>query len=729
MALGATLLGAGERGEVDLAQRLLDQAAVIAVVERLARDLLGRDDREVGYLLADLVERAAGLGLDVLARRGHQLLAVLLGRGLGLVHVRVGRLARAGDDVLRLLTGLLEPGAVLLEQLVGLDLGPRRSVDRLLDRQTAAVECLADQREGELAQDQQRDAERDQRPEHQPDVGRYEEASALLLGAALSGRYQQRRDVGECLQRAGLEEEGDQAEDERVEGDGLRQREAEPANLLELVLHLGLAGDRLDLLAEDDADADAGADRAKARAYGEGDCLAGVGDRLRVSRLGQKWQEVHLSSLVVIGGSSAEIDGSQGREDECLQRRHKPDLEEEERDRHAEREDAERRQAEQHDEATGHEQDQQVAGEDVGEQSYGQRDDPDEVRDDLDDEQRDRGRTRDAGRHEALREADEALHAYALDVVGDPDDERQGERDREVRRRGVDRQRRDLDAEDVDRVLGVGRQRQVAKHVREPDEEEERRDEREPPRRHRRAHVLARDVVARHVVGDLDGRLDAVRAVDHAAGDVDHRQRRGDRRQEEVHHSLGDRHVDAEDVQVDPRVEAELLLRLEGVVTTLAAEEDAEHDRYREPDAEADQDLVARPHERCASSIGLTISSVEKKTVNRTAANSAAASPASRSMRPTAKTESPISHSRATIVPASTPIAARRSPVWTARRAANALIPRCASHAADVPRYAISGSPAIRNSGRASASTSRSKQRSRVRKKPVSPDPSGVATA
>src|SRR5215218_1593863 len=217
MALGATLLGAGERGEVDLAQRLLDQAAVIAVVERLARDLLGRDDREVGYLLADLVERAAGLGL---------------------VHVRVGRLARAGDDVLRLLTGLLEPGAVLLEQLVGLDLGPRRSVDRLLDRQTAAVECLADQREGELAQDQQRDAERDQRPEHQPNVGRYEEASALLLGAALSGRYQQRRDVGECLQRAGLEEEGDQAEDERVEGDGLRQREAEPANLLELVLHL-----------------------------------------------------------------------------------------------------------------------------------------------------------------------------------------------------------------------------------------------------------------------------------------------------------------------------------------------------------------------------------------------------------------------------------------------------------------------------------------------------------
>ena len=46
-------------------------------------------------------------------------------------------------------------------------------------------------------------------------------------------------------------------------------------------------------------------------------------------------------------------------------------------------------QPQQDDEAAGHEQDQQVAGEDVGEQSHGQRDDPDEVRDDLDHEQRD----------------------------------------------------------------------------------------------------------------------------------------------------------------------------------------------------------------------------------------------------------------------------------------------------------------------------------------------------
>jgi hypothetical protein len=81
--------------------------------------------------------------------------------------------------------------------------------------------------------------------------------------------------VTEELHAIGLEEEGDQAEDEGVEGDRLGQREAEPADALQLVFHLGLAGNRLDLLAEDEADADAGADRAEAGADTEGNCLAG----------------------------------------------------------------------------------------------------------------------------------------------------------------------------------------------------------------------------------------------------------------------------------------------------------------------------------------------------------------------------------------------------------------------------------------------------------------------
>src|SRR5680860_112918 len=78
------------------------------------------------------------------------------------------------------------------------------------------------------------------------------------------------------------EEERDQAEDEGVERDGLGQREAEPADRLQLGRHLGLAGYRLDLLAEDDADADAGADRAETCSDAERDRTPRIGDRLGV---------------------------------------------------------------------------------------------------------------------------------------------------------------------------------------------------------------------------------------------------------------------------------------------------------------------------------------------------------------------------------------------------------------------------------------------------------------
>src|SRR6476661_8676723 len=104
-----------------------------------------------------------------------------------------------------------------------------------------------------------------------------------------------------------LEEEGDQAEDERVEGHGLGEREAEPADALQLVFHLRLAGDRLDLLTEDEADADAGADRAEARTDTQGDCLAGSFHAF-VRDGGDDRGQVHGKSapfLVTGGGSSA----------------------------------------------------------------------------------------------------------------------------------------------------------------------------------------------------------------------------------------------------------------------------------------------------------------------------------------------------------------------------------------------------------------------------------------
>src|ERR671910_4977 len=71
---------------------------------------------------------------------------------------------------------------------------------------------------------------------------------------------------------------------------------------------------------------------------------------------------------VVLGDGAAEVDGRERREDEGLQGGHQADLEDEED--HAEREGqpADRRDAQQHRDAARHEEDDQVAGEDVGEE-------------------------------------------------------------------------------------------------------------------------------------------------------------------------------------------------------------------------------------------------------------------------------------------------------------------------------------------------------------------------
>src|SRR5919197_3905514 len=91
-------------------------------------------------------------------------------------------------------------------------------------------------------------------------------------------------------------------------------------------------------------------------------------------------------ALVVLGDRAAEVDGSQGGEDERLQGRDQADLEEEEDHPERERDPAQHLDPEQDDEAAGHEQDDQVAGEDVGEETYGERDQPHEVGEELQDE-------------------------------------------------------------------------------------------------------------------------------------------------------------------------------------------------------------------------------------------------------------------------------------------------------------------------------------------------------
>ena len=72
--------------------------------------------------------------------------------------------------------------------------------------------------------------------------------------------------------------------------------------------------------------------------------------------------------------------------------------------------------AEQHGERARHEQDDQVAGEDVGEQTDRQRQDPHQVGEDLEEEDEHRHAARDAGGDEAFEVADRALGADPFDV-------------------------------------------------------------------------------------------------------------------------------------------------------------------------------------------------------------------------------------------------------------------------------------------------------------------------
>src|SRR3954449_3991428 len=85
-----------------------------------------------------------------------------------------------------------------------------------------------------------------------------------------------------------LEEEGDQARHEPIEEARLGEGEAEPLDGGDLVAHLRLAGDGLDNLAEDDADAHARADGAEAATDTERN---GAASLLAVVRRGEEARE------------------------------------------------------------------------------------------------------------------------------------------------------------------------------------------------------------------------------------------------------------------------------------------------------------------------------------------------------------------------------------------------------------------------------------------------------
>src|SRR4051794_10020934 len=75
-----------------------------------------------------------------------------------------------------------------------------------------------------------------------------------------------------------------------------------------------------------------------------------------------------MGLLVMLGGRAPEVDGGESGEDEGLQRGHEADFEDEEAEGDRQREPAQRREAQDHAQAAGHEQDQQMAREDVREE-------------------------------------------------------------------------------------------------------------------------------------------------------------------------------------------------------------------------------------------------------------------------------------------------------------------------------------------------------------------------
>ena len=113
-------------GEVDVGERVLDQALLLARIEAGAHDLLGRDHRQLGHVLLELGERLAGL------RRDLGLGLLLQADRLGLERRDVRRaplladLARVLDDPRRLLAGLRELLAVLGERGLRLARAPSR---------------------------------------------------------------------------------------------------------------------------------------------------------------------------------------------------------------------------------------------------------------------------------------------------------------------------------------------------------------------------------------------------------------------------------------------------------------------------------------------------------------------------------------------------------------------------------------------------------------------------
>ncbi len=124
------LVGALQRGEVELGDRLVDEASLVFRIEDLARDTRGGLERQLCNLSADELERPLRLGVDLALRLLQTALSFDLGLVLHAGDLRIADLARLGQDLRGLVLRLRDQRPVLLDELAGFacarDPPPRR---------------------------------------------------------------------------------------------------------------------------------------------------------------------------------------------------------------------------------------------------------------------------------------------------------------------------------------------------------------------------------------------------------------------------------------------------------------------------------------------------------------------------------------------------------------------------------------------------------------------------
>ena len=149
--------------------------------QRLARHLLGREDRQVGDLVADLLDRAPGLGLDVAAGLLEQLLPLAAS---GLERLALVLLGRRGASARRSPRPAgAPPAGARGTRAAACRPRPCARSDASIDSSIAFWRLSsASWMRGNayFAEDPQRHAEGDQRPQHQPELGRDEEVASLV---------------------------------------------------------------------------------------------------------------------------------------------------------------------------------------------------------------------------------------------------------------------------------------------------------------------------------------------------------------------------------------------------------------------------------------------------------------------------------------------------------------------------------------------------------------------